>query len=303
VIELGFISSALAGRPLRDIALWGKAHGLAFLEVGPHAPLDEVRQYLENPVLPVRALLYCRNLRHPDSVQRQEFLEKTEARLDLAREYGVPIVNLSTGIDPAKSLRANVEASAEVLRRLCERTGDAVTVAVENCPDTSNIAVNPDIWEMLLDEVAMPNFKLTYDPSHLLRLLIEPYEPLYEFAPHIVHVHAKDTEVNWARLRRRGFLDDGWWRYRVPGWGQLDWRALLTRLVEVGFTGGISLEHEDPLFGGHHDGRTPTPAEAEAGLLAGAAHLKPLLAQVYGGESWNEVKGSADDSDEAKFRE
>ncbi len=283
-MQLGFISNAFVGRTLADIASWGKAQGYDFVEVGPHAPLEELRTYLaKGPQLEVRALLYCRNIRHPDKSQREVFLSATKARIDIAKEYGVPIVNISTGIDPAKSLRANVTESAEVLKRLCDRAGENVTVAVENCPDTGNIAVSPEIWALLLEAVNMPNFKLTYDPSHLLRLLIEPYEPLYDFSQQIVHIHAKDTEVIDAKLKRQGFLDDGWWRYRVPGWGQVDWRAVLTRLHETGFSEGISLEHEDPLFGGSHDGATIAGRGVEAGLNAGAAHLQPLLKQIYRG--------------------
>ena len=111
----------------------------------------------------------------------------------------MPIVNISTGINPAVSLSENVSGSAEVLQRLCDRAGEGVMVAVENCPDTGNIAVNPPLWEALIEAVDRPNFRLTYDPSHLVRLGIEPYEPLYEFGPHIIHV---------PRQRHRGHLGE-----------------------------------------------------------------------------------------------
>lgn len=283
-MQLGFITNALAGRPLGDIAQWAKENNFDYLEVGPHAPLNELEAYLSGPQsIPVQALLYCRNIRHPDESKRQEFLQATEARIDLAKAHNVPIVSISTGIDPARSLRANLNDSADALKRLCDRAGEGVTVAVENCPDTGNIAVNPEIWGELLSKVERPNFKLTYDPSHLIRLLIEPYESIDDFGPYIVHVHAKDAEVTPAKLARRGFLDEGWWRYRVPGWGQVDWRQVLTRLYEVAYYGGVSLEHEDPLFGGHHDGTVSSLERAEAGLKAGQAHLAPLLAAIRGG--------------------
>jgi sugar phosphate isomerase/epimerase len=280
-MELGFITNALAGETLTDIASWGAQHGYDFMEIGPHAPLAELEGYLTNErPLAVTALLYCRNVLHADPDKRREFTSGTQKRLELARDLGVGIVNISTGIDPSKPLRDNIPACADILRDYCDLAGENVTVADENCPDTGNIAVNPEIWLELIARVERPNFKLTYDPSHLIRLLIEPYESLYDLAGHIVHVHAKDAEVNHTRLAKRGFLDDGWWRYRVPGWGQVDWQQVLTRLHEIGFTGGISLEHEDPLFGGHHDGRVDSLAEAKAGLQAGAAHLRPLLKTV-----------------------
>ena len=277
-MELGFITNALAGETLADIAIWGEQQGYDFMEVGPLTPVEQLEHYLagERP-LAVKALLYCRNVLHADPAKRREFVAGTQKRLELARDLGVGIVNISTGIDTSKPLRLNIDACADILRDYCDLAGENVIVAVENCPDTGNIAVNPEIWRALITKVDRPNFKLTYDPSHLIRLLIEPYESLYDFADHIVHVHAKDAEVNHARLAQRGFLDEGWWRYRVPGWGHVDWPQVLTRLHEIGFTGGISLEHEDPLFGGHHDGRVDSLAEAKAGLQAGAAHLRPLM--------------------------
>ena len=277
-MKLGFISNAFAHRPIAETARWGRDRGYDFVEVGPHAPLDELRDYLVGePVLPVHALLYCRNIRHPDPAQRQAFRQATEARLDLARDHNIGIVSISTGIDPARSLRANVADSAGALQELCDYAGPDVMVAVENCPDTGNIAVNPDLWAALIGAVDRPNFKLTYDPSHLVRLGLEPYALIEEFAPHIVHVHAKDAEVLGPKLARRGFLDEGWWRYRVPGWGQVDWRRVLTHLGEIGFRGGISLEHEDPLFGGDAKGEVDSEYEAERGLHAGKSHLVPLL--------------------------
>ena len=40
--------------------------------------------------------------------------------------------------------------------------------------------------------------------------------------------------------------DVGWWRYRVPGLGQVDWVRLVDTLYEGGFDGVLSVEHEDP---------------------------------------------------------
>jgi len=47
--------------------------------------------------------------------------------------------------------------------------------------------------------------------------------------------------------------DVGWWRYRVPGLGDVDWRRLIDVLYEGGFDGTLSVEHEDPLWGGSEE--------------------------------------------------
>ena len=42
----------------------------------------------------------------------------------------------------------------------------------------------------------------------------------------------------------------GWWRYRIPGLGQVDFPHYVDTLYEGGFDGVLSVEHEDPLWGG-----------------------------------------------------
>ena len=37
-------------------------------------------------------------------------------------------------------------------------------------------------------------------------------------------------------------------RYRVPGWGDVEWRRVITALLEVGYDYVLSFEHEDPVM-------------------------------------------------------
>jgi sugar phosphate isomerase/epimerase len=71
---------------------------------------------------------------------------------------------------------------------------------------------------------------------------------------------------------RSGLLAHGPWdragrgfRFRIPGWGHLDWRALITELQVAGYRGTLSVEHEDP-----------TMSRAE-GLEQAVAHLAPII--------------------------
>lgn len=62
----------------------------------------------------------------------------------------------------------------------------------------------------------------------------------------------------------------GWWRYRVPGLGDVDWRRLVDALIEGGVAAALSVEHEDPIWGGDEE-RTTT------GLVAAQRSLRPLI--------------------------
>ena len=59
----------------------------------------------------------------------------------------------------------------------------------------------------------------------------------------------------------------GWWRYRIPGLGQVDFRDYVDALYEGGFDGVLSVEHEDPVWGG-------TPEMVEAGLRIAHTNLR-----------------------------
>ena len=62
-------------------------------------------------------------------------------------------------------------------------------------------------------------------------------------------LHAKDTSIDAARLQAVGYHGAGWWRYRLPGNGLLDWPRLLRQAKAAGFDGTISIEHEDSDYG------------------------------------------------------
>lgn len=97
-----------------------------------------------------------------------------------------------------------------------------------------------------------PAFGFNLDPANLLIVGADPVVFAAEMGARIWHVHAKDGERvrhnvassllahgPWDR-RDRGF------RFRVPGWGQVPWRALITELHIIGFKGFLAVEHEDP---------------------------------------------------------
>jgi len=66
-------------------------------------------------------------------------------------------------------------------------------------------------------------------------------------------VHAKDGELVKENLDYSGSVATGNWRrfdrgfrFRVAGWGQIDWRRLITALVMIKYDHVLSVEHEGP---------------------------------------------------------
>ena len=225
-------------------------NGFAGLEVGPAVPL-KAADFAEARRIgaTIFSLTYGRNVLAADPDERAIHQRNVVERLRFAGGEGIPLVVLATGRMPGKSLRANlpdvVEWFAETVLPLA-RAGN-ITVAVENCPAVGNIATSPAMWHELFDK-ALPELMLGFDPSHLVWQFVDPYAAVREYAGKVRHVHVKDTAIDRARLAREGIDGDGWWRYTLPGWGELNWATLLAELQRVEYAGCLSIEHEDAVW-------------------------------------------------------
>jgi sugar phosphate isomerase/epimerase len=62
----------------------------------------------------------------------------------------------------------------------------------------------------------------------------------------------------------------GWWRYRIPGLGEVDWPGVVRTLRDSGYDGVVSVEHEDPVWSGDLD-------RVREGLSIAERTLTPLI--------------------------
>jgi sugar phosphate isomerase/epimerase len=137
----------------------------------------------------------------------------------------------------------------------------------------TGIAYNIETAQMALKALDnRPEFGFNFDPSHLHWQLIDPVIFIKTFGPKIFHCHAKDAELQEDEVRRSGVIPTGSWRrpdrgfrFRIPGWGQVDWRRVITALVSVGYDYVMSFEHEDPVM------------SPEDGAEKAIEYLRPLM--------------------------
>lgn len=176
--------------------------------------------------------------------------------IEIAGTLAVPYVSSTSGQNAGVTLDENVKLFGEKYRELCRVAEDnCVKIIFENClhgyPAGANIAVNPQTWARIFNEVDSPTLGLEFDPSHLVFQFIDPVAAAREFASKIYVLHAKDTEILWDELQRGGIHSlEGYWRFRLPGYGDVDWPGLFQALREAGFDGNVVIEHEDPVLGG-----------------------------------------------------
>ena len=148
----------------------------------------------------------------------------------------------------------------------------------ENYPCDINFATVPAAWEKVFALVPNHHFGLEFDPSHLVRQYIDPIQTAWDFRDRILAVHAKDTEIIQPVLAKVGIHGNGWWRYRIPGQGLINWPQFITVLLQAGFRGGVAVEHEDGFWDAPHgDSGADMAQERKDGFILAARFLRQFL--------------------------
>ena len=90
-------------------------------------------------------------------------------------------------------------------------------------PGGTNLASTPAVWDEMFTIVPSQRFGLNLDPSHLVWLGIDHERVVRDYASRILHVHAKDMEIDRDGLYRNGVvsLGMGWQIPRLPGLGEV----------------------------------------------------------------------------------
>jgi sugar phosphate isomerase/epimerase len=183
--------------------------------------------------------------------------------------------------DPTRKRRDTFETWARTFPAVAAYAEErGVRIAMEGWPGGGPhypaIGCTPEMWRAMFAAVPSPAFGLNFDPSHLVRIGIDPFRALDEFGGRVIHVHGKDTQFDAERMYEHGSLgptfrkpvgfSESWWRYTIPGEGLTDWCRLIGRLEDHGFNGVVSVELEDYRY---HD----TWALQQDGLVRSQRHL------------------------------
>jgi sugar phosphate isomerase/epimerase len=175
--------------------------------------------------------------------------------------------------DQAKAL---AEVFNEKYLPVCEKLD--ISMGWENYPTETNFATVPAAWEKVFDLVPSRRLGLEFDPSHLVRQYIDYARAAWDFKQRILSVHAKDTEIIEPVLQQVGIYGKGWWRYRIPGQGLIDWPKFITVLLQAGYSGGVAVEHEDPFWDEPPGNRAPDfPQARKDGFILASRFLRMFL--------------------------
>jgi len=303
-MKLGLMSAALPQLSLEQLARWAKNNGFDMLELACWPPSKAERRYagvthidvttltkskatsirslMRQHDLAISSLGYYPNPLHPDVAHREMVIEHLKKVIVAAEMIGVPIVGTFVGRDKDKTLEANFDAFAAVWPPIVKFAADhGIKIAIENCPmifsndewpGGNNLAISPAVWRRMFEIIPDANFGLNLDPSHLLWQMIDYERVAYDFRERIIHVHAKDMEIQREELYQHGVMSAGmgWQVPRLPGLGQVNWARFIAALYAVGYDYVLSVEHEDRAF-------EKTEDLVKRGFLIARDALRPYL--------------------------
>ena len=174
---------------------------------------------------------------------------------------------------------------AENFSYMIESYGDLKSVfeesdaylVIEGWPGPGSLVCTPETYRAFIEQIGSPNMGVNYDPSHLVRMGIDPIRFLEEFVGHVFHVHGKDCMIIDENLYQYGNLQEATfgapfkyggmnWRYTIPGHGVSDWKIILNTLKDSGYDGCVSIELEDHYY-------DDSEYEQKQGVLQGVKFL------------------------------
>jgi sugar phosphate isomerase/epimerase len=281
-MKLGFLTAAFPTLSLEEVARWAHENGFEALEIAcwpssggerrryagvSHIDVEnfdprQVREMLRRHDLEISCLAYYPNNLDPDQATREAANAHLRKVIEAAEQLEVEVVGTFVGRDQRCSIEESLEDFQRVWPPIVRHAREHhVKVAIENCPmifsldewpGGKNLAYSPAIWRRMFETIPDDNFGLNLDPSHLVWQFIDYTRVVRDFGPRILHVHAKDMEVDRDGLYEHGVmsLGMGWQVPRLPGLGEVRWDRFISALYAAGYDWVVSIEHEDRKFEG-----------------------------------------------------
>ena len=249
---------------LAKLAAWAKEEDFACLDLGGDADKTAPEVLATGLKIGSVDLPLWQGLISPDAATRQQAVAKATSYIETCHgvagplNYFVVMLPEKPELKRAENFDFMVESYAALAPAL-EKTGSKIVI--EGWPGPGALCCTPETIRAIFQKVPSTAMGLNFDPSHLIRMGIDPIRFLHEFAPRVHHIHGKDTEIfpestyeygteqapAFAPSHRFGAAH---WRYALPGHGEGRWVEYFRILEKVGYKGFVSIELEDENFCG-----------------------------------------------------
>ena len=179
-----------------------------------------------------------------------ERIEKTERIIDLAAEFGVPVVTTHIGVIPADKAHPRYAVMLDAMRRCgAYAAARGVTLAIETGPEKASVL-------RAFIEDTDGGVGVNLDPANFVMVTgQDPVEAVELLGGYIVHTHAKDgvmlrqtdPQIIYDCFARGGIeaLNVADYFLETPlGEGHVDFPRYIEALRRVGYDGYLTIERE-----------------------------------------------------------
>lgn len=262
-------------RDLPSLVSWASGAGFAALDLGPDG--DTSLKAVTGLRVGSVDLPEWREMIAADPERRSKAIARNA---EYVRACG-PVNHFAVMVpaDPALPRAENWGYMAESLSELVPVLEEQrATLVIEGWPGPGALCCTPEGYRALFEQFPSRAVGMNYDPSHLIRMRIDPMRFLREFASRVHHVHAKDTLIDAGRLYEFGVnqpatfaksppFGSTYWRYTIPGHGSMPWADAFAVLAASGYDGCVCVELEDADFIG-------SPEAEQHGLTLSLSYLE-----------------------------
>ena len=267
-LTVGFREVHVLSKDFRDEITWAKQNGFGCIDIAVE-PEEKIPIILENGLavgaidLPAwgAALSPDKSTRAKAKEEWRSFMLRC-AELVKKNSPGNPLIFLALMLpeEPSLPRRENYGYMLETYRGIADTVLEIdARIVIEGYPGPGCVVSTPEGFRSFLRDCQCDSIGVNYDPSHLIRMGIDPLRFLHEFGSQTYHVHAKDTEILTEKLFEFGHevpsifeksiaYGGHTWRYTIPGHGCMRWREAIRILHEGGYRGLVSIELEDANF-------------------------------------------------------
>ncbi len=305
MLDLGFVSAILADYDLENVIKFAHEHQFKCVEVMcwprdgadnrryagvSHIDVDSldesaisyIKGYLHQYKVYISGLGYYPNPLDPDPVKAEYYVEHIKKIIRASAKLGIPVMNTFIGRNPSLNVTENLKLFEKTWKPIVKVAEEYnVKIGIENCPmwftndewpGGKNLATTPAIWDRMFEIIPSPILGLNYDPSHLVWQLMDEVRPIYDYKERLHHIHLKDAKVYRDKLNRVGTMANPleYHSPKLPGLGDVNWRAFFAALTDVRYRGPVCIEVEDKAYEG-------SLQDVHAAILTSRNYLKQFL--------------------------
>ena len=226
---------------------------------------NHINSYLKQKNISISGLGYYPNPLDADAKKSEFYIEHIKKIIRACNQLGVPVMNTFIGRNQALNMQDNLELFKKLWKPIIETAEqEGIKIGIENCPmfftndewpGGKNLAISPAVWDKMFETFPTPLFGLNYDPSHMIFQMMDEIKPIYQYKDRLHHVHIKDVKVYKDKLDRVGILANPleYHSPKLPGLGDVNWRAFFAALTDIRYRGPVVIEVEDKAYEGSQE--------------------------------------------------